>query len=254
MDLENIKQEKEEVTEEIKSEVEDVNKTNIPNKPKSKLNFKWVWLAVTVIILAVVGVLIFNLGGFSKDLVATFNGGEIERTEFEKTFSQFSETPQVANMDLENPDVLTDLQEKILDDLISAKLILQKAEENSIEVSSEALDLRYDQVLTQAGGEEGLAKELSEFGVTMDELRDDLKDQIVIETYIGQTVDESSLTVSEEEIVEFHTTVSETDESMPPLEEIREQIKAFLQNQKFNQATNDLIEGLRTDANVKTFL
>lgn len=100
-----------------------------------------------------------------------------------------------------------------LNDLINSKLIMQKAEEYQIEVTDEELDQEINQFLTRRNlSMDGLREALHQQGMTMDEYRDDFKNQMILSQFQGRVI-MPAVKITDKDIELFYMSSNSTDNS-----------------------------------------
>ncbi len=137
-----------------------------------------------VILLAVVAVVTISLfatngGEDSGDVVARVNGTAITSVELDRAFTsvraQFGEL-----FDGEDGDALeTQFKGRILDDLITQEVILQKAKDMGIEISDEDVDAEVAMITEQFGGEELLDQELANLNMSREQFRTEITNSVL---------------------------------------------------------------------------
>ena len=136
--------------------------------------------------------------------------------------------------------------------LIDNELVSQKILEAGIKINSEEIERQFQSILTQTGGIEGLNAELAKNNITEEQLRENISKQLAAQAYLTQNVDMKSITVSDDEVVQFYSNYSKTQESVPTLEEIGAQIKQQIVLNKQQAMVKEFIASLRTGAKIET--
>ncbi len=195
------------------------------------------------------------------EIIATVNGKEIYREEFEQALEQEKMQYEMQGIDLDSvemADTLRQLEEQVLDNLIIPNLILQKANEVGITVSDEEVEERYQEYATTFGGEDALLEQMENFNISRDELDEDIVKELSIQNYLDQYMDDYLEANPEEEVVkddlditdeeleahyqQLRTNFSEIQEMLEKEDpEIpREQIEAYYQ--QLEEQYGDLLE------------
>lgn len=201
--------------------------------------------------------------GDVPDVVAEVNDADISGEEYSSAYeTQFSQMAMQSQMSGEEVDEEA-LQEQTLNNLIGYELLTQEAEANGYEASEEDVDAELESV-AESNGMESVDEFLSmaeEQDVSEDELRADVKQQVLINQVVGSLDVEEP---SEEEIEQTYEDFADQQSSQgqgqgqdgeetetPDLEELRPQIEEQLTTQKENEAVQAHIEQLREDAEVE---
>ncbi|MEX0934884.1 MAG: SurA N-terminal domain-containing protein [Candidatus Paceibacterota bacterium] len=231
------------------------------------MNQKTISLAIgSIAVLAVIAFAIFgdlegleqiqNGGGENVAAVALVNGEEISGAEFDARLTQTEAllAQQGQSAQLEDPTVRAQLEEQVLNQLVSETLLLQGAEAAGMSASPEEIDQRIASLVQQVGGQEVFESQLEQQGVSEAEIRADLESQIAIQKYLEANVDTSDIQITDQEVSAFYEQISAQQEGLPPLEQIEGQIRAQLTQQQQGQLINVFTEELRQDAEIEILI
>lgn len=181
--------------------------------------------------------------------VATVNGERITMAMVEKNKQQLTTAAVNQGLDPNTPEVAAEIQAQAVDLLINTELLRQAANAAGVTVSAEESQTRYDEIVTQLGGEEALTARMTELGITPESLQTDIVGELTIQKYLETAVDTSSITITEEAIVAFYEQVGGgSNPEFPLLEDVREQIEFELRNQQEQQLISDHIATLKETA------
>ena len=188
-------------------------------------------------------------------VAAVVNGEKIMLSQVEKRYERVS-PPPVEGVELSEEDQAAALEVKkqILDGLVGETLILQKAAEENISVSSEELDTFYNSTIERVGGQEALEKELIASKITAEELREDIRRQLLAQKYLDKLTEGNAFNATDEEINAFYEELKEQGGELPPLEGIRDQIESEIKQQKFNQLLVSTVDKLKGEARIEVLL
>lgn len=221
-------------------------------------------MAVVLILVGAIGVVlyivsekdgqqnIFAVTGDVSEISITVDGNKVPDADIERAITQAQQAAVQQGLDPNDSEVRAQIETQALDVLINTQLLRQAADEEGITVTSEQID---EQVLIlegQFGGSEAFQAQLDSLGLTNENVRTDLEEQISIDTYIRGTDEFTELTVTDNEANEAYATFLLQNPEMPPFEEIAEEIKAQLLTQKQQIAVATVIDRLRTDAEIET--
>lgn len=222
-----------------------------------------------VIAIAVIGVgLLFALekqgrvntsffGGATTSMsgpAATVNGVEISRINFDRNFEQaLNEARAQGAPEQMDESMLATLREQAVQSLINAELLKQAAEEAGISISDSEVDERITEIENNNNGPEGLATAMAEFGLTMEELRDDIRRESLILAHLDAELGLQSLSVGDEELSEIYAQILEANEGqeIPPLNDIREMLESQILAERQQQIVGEYIEELRQTADIQ---
>jgi hypothetical protein len=187
----------------------------------------------------------------SNESVATVNGVEIKKVDFDSSLNQLTNMSADQGADVTNPSLMEQLKTQALETLVTAEVLRQKAVAEGIDVNQEQIDTRYEEIKEGIGGEEALMERMTEFGVTEESLRRDIENEFLIQGLFDAKVDTSSIEVSEAEVVALYAQAGGAEGGLPPLEEVREQIDAQIKFDKEQALVGEYIESVKAEAKIE---
>ncbi len=182
---------------------------------------------------------------------AIVNGVRISMSEYERNRTQLLVGAGQQGADTTDQAVLTEINQQAIDTLINTELLRQAAAEAGIAVTPEQIEARYQEVLQSVGSAEVLAQRMQEIGIDESILRRDIEGEILIQTFLEQEVDTSSIVITPEEVEGVYAQAGGAENGLPPLDEVREQIEAQLRFSKEQELVNSYIESLRSEASIE---
>lgn len=195
------------------------------------------------------------------EVVAVVNGTDIGRDEFttayESQFTQAAAAAQAGGQELDQEQLRT----SVADNLVSAELLRQEAEDRGIEASPEARAAAIDDLLetSQLGTEDELRAAFAEQGLEDEEFDRQLADQVKLDALLAEEAGDTA--PSDQEVQDTYDAAKaqqeaagETATPIPPLDEVRPQIEEQLAGEKLSEAAQKLIEELRADADISVKL
>ncbi|WP_017472062.1 SurA N-terminal domain-containing protein [Amphibacillus jilinensis] len=194
------------------------------------------------------------------DVVAEVNGNEITGAEFEMTYiSQFQQAAMQAQMTGQPVDQ-DQLKSEIADNMIDQELLVQEADARGFEATEQEVDEMINEIAeaNQLESRDELFSVLEEQGTSESEFIAQIEMQIKLEQLIADEVGEVEAT--EEELQTFYDDLSaqyeETEgmEELPPFEEVRPEIEEEIQRQEESEVILALVEVLRSDAEIETYI
>ena len=183
--------------------------------------------------------------------VAYVNGAKISKADFEARKTQILNSPQAQQLDLNDPNVLSNVEGQILDEMINTELLLQEAKKAGITATDDEVEQQYNDIATRFGGEDKLLAELQKNDLTHDGFLKNISDQLAIEALLNQNISTDTITASPEEIQTFYDQNVKGQDGAPPLKDIETQIKDQIVSQKQQLAVNDYIDGLRASSTIQ---
>lgn len=150
-------------------------------------------------------------------VVAKVNGKPITGEQYQRLLKQMEATKSQENSGQipSDPKVLKD---RVLERLITVEVLAQKADQLKIQVPNEEFEEKMREIQESLGGEESMKEALEVHGISMEELRADVKRSLNIQRLLEKEVFEK-VTVSQEEVKQFY-------ESNPQVFKVPEQIRA----------------------------
>lgn len=208
-------------------------------------------IAIAVIVVVALGAWYFLSQGDSAPVensepVATVNGEEITRSELDALRTQ------VATQQNTDPGTIDEKQ--VLDTLIAQALIRQAAAQTDVTVSDEQVAAEVSSLTAQVGGEEAFTQAMAAQGITEDELRSQIRDQLITQAYLEQELELSQITATDEEVTTAYEEIATGGEEVPPLEEVRGQVEELVIQQKQQTEVDALIAQLRAEAEVEVLI
>ncbi len=164
-------------------------------------------------------------------VAATVNGTEINNADVATVEARIALAQGVA-IDTLDAATRTQIREAALNELIAQALLAEAAAD--IEVAPETVDAKLAEVRGQFETDEAFAAALAAEGFDEASLREQIKQNLQVEAYLDETLDLASVTATDEEIEAFYNAqIAAAGEgaTVPALEELREQITAFVEQQ-----------------------
>lgn len=186
--------------------------------------------------------------------VATVNGVEITRGEFEKTLTNVRSTlspESIASLETGA------LEQSVISDMVNMRLLIDEANKKKIPVSSEDVQKEYDMFKDSVGGEDVLRDELAKVGLDDAGFKENIKNELMVRALLDKETDIENITVTEAEILAIYEeakAVAPEDQPMPPLEEVKDAARAQLTQQKSAEIINAYVQKLRAAAQVEITL
>jgi Parvulin-like peptidyl-prolyl isomerase len=146
--------------------------------------------------LALAGLLILSLaaaGCSSADAVATVNGEEILRSDFDAFVNAMISQNPTAYEGEAGAAALTQLKQAVLDSMIENELIGQDAVAQGAEVTEADIDERLESIKAGFPDEETFNSTLEQSGMSMDDLRKSIRDQLLYEYLFAKVAPEPEI-------------------------------------------------------------
>jgi FKBP-type peptidyl-prolyl cis-trans isomerase (trigger factor) len=154
-------------------------------------------------------------------------------------------------VDVADPLIIEEIRTQALNNLITNVLLLTAAQNAGMKTNAEAIENSYNELATSVGGEETLLERMSSVGLTKETLLENISDRLVVDQYLEAETDIETLAVTDEEVGAYVAQMTDAGMTVPPLEEVGEQIKASLLAEKQQAAVSAHIEELHASADIE---
>lgn len=194
-------------------------------------------------------------GEEATEAVATVNGEEISRANFNAAREQVA-LGQGLNIATLDSEAQAELQTITLNMLISQALLRQAVQGANISISESDMDNQVEEIKGQFESDQEYQTALSQEGLTESDLRSEIAMEFATQSYLEQTLNLSSITVSEEELLEVYAQIQSQEQGqiVPEFEELRTQLEVFVLEQKQQEAVNAHIQTLELQANIELLI
>lgn len=136
-----------------------------------------------------------------KKVAATVNGEPIYMEEVDKQLDQLKQQHQMMQGQ-QGDEYIKSFQKQILESLIEQKLVLQEAKKENYKVTDKEVDDWLAQVKKQFPSEEQFESKLKEMNTTIEELKANRKDQIIIQKIIDKVT--KNVKVTDKEVEDYY--------------------------------------------------
>lgn len=208
-----------------------------------------------VIVLALIGAGVYyfltSKNDVAEEVMASVNGVNILKNEFDAQLATALATYTTQGIDTEDPANLLQIKTRVLDDLINNELVRQGIKESGITATEEEVEAEFQKVKEGAGGEEAFQANLKSASTTEEQLRLNIQNQLSTQKYVLANVDVASITVSDEELLDFYTKGKETQPDLPPFEEVESLVREQLLLNKQQELLNQFLLSLREKAEIE---
>ena len=181
-------------------------------------------------------------------VIATVNGEEVDRLFYQKNLLAARKNALMQSRDPFDSAVDTEIREEVLNQMIQNVVLAQTAEEIEVQVSTVEVDDQFKQIVEQYGGEEKLVAELTANGSSIDELKEDVLRSKRTQKYIEDFTSALAIEVTDEDIQSTYDEAAAANKEVPPLDDVREQIKQQLESQKKQEALQTHLDELTKKA------
>ncbi len=198
--------------------------------------------------------------GENGEAVAIVNGETIPRNEFDELLSMRMEMYEMQEMEQDEEEAAEMeemLKQQTLDELITRKVLVQKAEAAGIVADEATVDQEYQLVKDQYEEEE-FQHALEAQNLTPESFKEQIALQLVIVQFVEEKVDEKmgedALEASEEELQALYEQHSMQMEDPPEFEEVKPQLEEMLRQEKMQEVTAEVVDDLVTASEIEILL
>lgn len=210
------------------------------------------------------------------DPVAIVNGENIYEVEYESMTEKMIASYEQQGIELgdnESEQMLEQIRQQALDQMIQQEVLLQNAERSGLIPSEETVEEEIDSIRSQFESYEEYEIALEQNMLSENELKETLVKELSIEAYVGDNIPE--VDVTDEEIEEYYRQYKTQQEEqikameasgediqedqmammeVPGIEEIKEELKAGLTQQKEQEHLMALIDELLKDSDIEILI
>lgn len=188
-----------------------------------------------------------------EKVVAIVNEEELDGKQFNTVLRNIQLQYQQMGQD-PTADELTDLiQEHTLNNLVNEILFLQDARAHNTEVSPEEIDNEYGMFVEQFGGEEALEEALKNEGMEIESFKEEqIENSLLYSKHLEKTAPLEEVT--DEEIQAYYDQFAEQSEGegeLPPVEDLSDEIKSMIAQEKQQEKMQAYLEQLRENADIE---
>lgn len=184
--------------------------------------------------------------------VAIINGEEIPAADYNAQRAQILSEQGVdpATLDQQTKDAL---KAQVVELLVSRTLVQQAALNSTSSVEDAAVDSQIEMIKGQFPTIEEFNEALSLQSMTEEELRSQVRTELITQAYLDETLDLPSITASQEEVTAAYDELAAGQE-MPALDTVQSQVEEFVIQQKKQEKISEHIAELRAQAQVEVLI
>jgi hypothetical protein len=182
-------------------------------------------------------------------VVARVNGKEIKRKDLDFQIQKIVQSQQFP-VPKEQTEERKKFEQEELNHMINSALLAQDAEKQEFRPKQEEVDAQYSVLVSQVGGEEKLNQALQNIGITAEQLREDMTNQIMLEHYFNFIKEKNEIVVTDEEVKAFYEAQVVPQDPKIEFTAVEPRIRQALEQQKLNQPLSEIIQNLRKEAEI----
>lgn len=185
----------------------------------------------------------------ADDIVVVVDGEEIKGTVYNSVARQLEISLLTQGKKVTDPQIAEQVKEQVIDIIVSNKLIIQDAVKKGHAADTELLEQRLEALKNQYESEEQLTAALQRTGFTLEDMEQQLRDQLIYESYLAAEVEDIKVTEADLEEA-YQSYVDSSEGETPAFEEMKPMILQSLEEQNEQQAVYNRIEKLRKAAQI----
>jgi len=186
-------------------------------------------------------------------VIAKVDGKEITRKDLDLQIKKLVQ-PQQVTVPAEGTEERKKFEQEELNHIINSILLAQDAEKQGFQPKKEKVDLQYVALVGQVGGEEKVDEVLQNIGITAEQLRQDMANQMMLDQYFNFIKEKNEITVTDEEVKEFYEKQVAPQDQKVEFTAVESRIRQVLEQQKLNQPLSEIIQNLRQEADITVSL
>jgi hypothetical protein len=188
----------------------------------------------------------------AKAPAAKVNGVVVPMKDFDSGVKQLVEMAKLQGLDSTSDEAVATFKKEAIDSLVNGELLRQVAIEKGKEATTEDVDARLKEISDEIGEEE-LNKRMADFGVTKENLRRDIENEILIQSLFESEINKETIEVTDDEVLALYNQAN-VNNQLPALEEIRDEVVFRVREDKYNQQIGAYIEDLKNKAEIEILI
>ncbi|MGM7720012.1 SurA N-terminal domain-containing protein [Metabacillus sp. Hm71] len=184
-------------------------------------------------------------------VVAIVNGQEIKGAEYNDALSISQTQFQSMGQDPTSEDIAKQLKDYTLESLVGQTLLMQEIDKKGYKATEEAINKDLETLKAQYKDEKAFNEALKQNNLTLDELKTQISDKVKYSQYIEKDLNIEEVT--EKELKEYYDSMASQAEEgteTPKYEDVKEQLKLQLEQQKTQEKLAAKVEELRKGAKI----
>ncbi|MDP3899910.1 MAG: SurA N-terminal domain-containing protein [bacterium] len=185
--------------------------------------------------------------------VATVNGEELSREDFNAQLEQAQQTYIQQGLDPASAQIADQLKTQVLDQMIAGTLFKQEAKKTGLIIDDAEVEAEISRLIESVGGREVFDQELAKASVAEDTVKINIGERMLIDKYLEAQISAGEISATDEEVRALYDEMS-AQQPLPPFEDVQEDAKKAVIQKKQNELISALVTSLRADANIEILL
>lgn len=210
-------------------------------------------IVVALVAAGAFGYLFLKTDDPCADALACVNGIAITQEKYDSSYEGYTRSLAAQGIDPNDQQYSTIIREQVIDGLINTTLLLSAAESAGVTLEDGAVETEYETIAGQFTDQAAMEAQMQALGVTEEEIKADIREQLLIRAYLDTQIPEENVLVSDQEIQTFYdqNTAGLAEEEKPPLADVSAAIEAQLAQQKELAEAELVIESLKENATIE---
>lgn len=184
--------------------------------------------------------------GNPEDVVAKINDTNITRKELDEMVNtQISQDT--------SQEEIAQIQTQAIDFMVNQEILYQYASAQ-ISTTDEQIQSELENIKKQFENEEAFQSKLSEIKMSEETLLTNIKKEIIFQQFTADYNSKNPVAVTQEEIQNRYDSVASLSEDIPPLEEVTDEIKIQLEQEKQSELLIKFIDSIKINYKIEILL
>ena len=187
------------------------------------------------------------------EAVATVNGEALTRAQLTAEESLFASQQ---GLSATSTAAQAQFQSGALDALVSQALLAQAARQAGVTASSTLVDEQLASAKSSFSSTAEYEKALAARGMTEQDLRSQISENLIVNAYLGQQLRLASTTATDAEVQSLYAQLAagQSGTTTPPLSQVRSQVEQMVIRQKQQASVAALVAQLRSKADIRILI
>lgn len=186
----------------------------------------------------------------NDEVAVVVNGEEVKGNIYSSVARQLESSLATQGKDTSSAETAEQVKSQTITVIVGNKLIIQDAEKKGHKADETVLKERLEEMKGQFENEDAMNETLKSTGYTMEDLENQLREQLIYESYVAEEIEGGKVT--DKEVQEaYDGFVESSEQEAPAFEEMEPTIRQSLEQQKVQDAVFARIEELKKDAEIE---
>lgn len=176
------------------------------------------------------------------EVVAVINGDEVTGAVYNLVYAQLKLQSSHTGEEVDNEEV----KEATVESIIDREIVYQEAKEEGIDITEEEAETEFTTMKEENA--ETLQTLLDQYQITEDGFKEQLRFEITMNEYLTQEIE---ISISDEEVQEFYDEAKAENEEIPEFDEVKDQIKANMREEKTILALQEKVDEVKESAEIE---